>query len=30
MLDAGWTLPARLKRIRVAETARNIFELNCS
>ena len=27
MLDRDWTLPARLARVRVAETDRNIFEL---
>jgi len=30
MLEPEWDLPARLTRIRVAETDRNIFELNCS
>jgi 6-pyruvoyltetrahydropterin/6-carboxytetrahydropterin synthase len=28
MLKARWTLPARLVRVRIAETARNTFELN--
>ena len=26
-LTAGWTLPARLARVRISETARNTFEL---
>jgi len=26
-LAAGWTLPARLARVRISETARNTFEL---
>lgn len=26
-LAAGWTLPARLERVRISETARNSFEL---
>ena len=30
MLKARWTLPARLVRVRIAETARNAFELNVS
>ena len=29
-LLTGWTLPARLARVRVAETARNSFELEVS
>jgi 6-pyruvoyltetrahydropterin/6-carboxytetrahydropterin synthase len=29
-LVKGWTLPARLARVRVAETARNSFELEVS
>ncbi|MBZ5634045.1 MAG: 6-carboxytetrahydropterin synthase [Acidobacteriia bacterium] len=29
-LAAGWTLPARLARVRIAETARNSFELEVS
>lgn len=28
MLRSGWTLPARLARVRISETDRNIFELN--
>lgn len=28
MLRNGWTLPAKLVRVRIAETARNTFELN--
>ncbi len=28
MLLAQWTLPAKLVRVRIAETARNTFELN--
>jgi 6-pyruvoyltetrahydropterin/6-carboxytetrahydropterin synthase len=27
MLDGEWTLPARLARVRISETARNTFEL---
>jgi 6-pyruvoyl-tetrahydropterin synthase len=27
VLAKGWTLPARLARVRIAETARNSFEL---
>jgi hypothetical protein len=26
-LAEGWTLPARLARVRISETARNTFEL---
>ena len=29
-LAGGWTLPARLARVRIAETARNSFELEVS
>ena len=29
-LAAGWTLPARLARVRISETARNTFELEVS
>jgi 6-pyruvoyltetrahydropterin/6-carboxytetrahydropterin synthase len=28
MLKSRWTLPAKLVRVRIAETARNAFELN--
>ncbi len=28
MLQSDWTLPAKLVRVRIAETARNAFELN--
>jgi 6-pyruvoyltetrahydropterin/6-carboxytetrahydropterin synthase len=28
MLKSQWTLPAKLVRVRIAETARNTFELN--
>jgi len=30
MLKSEWTLPARLARVRIAETARNAFELKTS
>jgi 6-pyruvoyltetrahydropterin/6-carboxytetrahydropterin synthase len=29
-LEEGWKLPARLRKIRIAETDRNIFELEAS
>jgi 6-pyruvoyltetrahydropterin/6-carboxytetrahydropterin synthase len=29
-LEQGWALPARLKRVRISETDRNIFELETS